>query len=124
MCKPSNNFKFCTCSSTDNLSETEYVWELTRYISNYDSWIMGTIIMPVEDLGQGVTLFSVLASLNSNINPFDFEYNPLEKDSLDISNGNMGYFKVIYEKGVWQEGENDGFSTKVKTINKGVLKLE
>ena len=59
---------------------------------------MGTIIMPVGDLGQGVTMSSVLAFLNSNINPFDFEYNPLENDSLDIRTGNEeGYFKVIYE---------------------------
>lgn len=125
MCKQSNNFKFCTCSNTDNLSETSYVWELTRFIRNYDSLSMGTIIMPVGDLGQGVTMSSVLAFLNSNINPFDFEYNPLENDSLDIRTGNEeGYFKVIYEKGVWQEGGNDPFSTKIKIINKGVLKLE
>ena len=109
MCKQSNNFKFCTCSNTDNLSETSYVWELTRFIRNYDSLSMGTIIMPVGDLGQGVTMSSVLAFLNSNINPFDFEYNPLENDSLDIRTGNdcskyvvSLQFSEIHPKHYWE----------------------
>ncbi|MFC5193751.1 hypothetical protein ACFPH8_00280 [Bizionia hallyeonensis] len=122
MCKPENNFNFCTCSNKEVLAESEFVWMLTRFIRNYDSGNMGSIIMPVEDLGEGVTLTNILAFLSANTNPFDFEYYPLERDCVDIRKGMMEYFKVIYKDGNWEEGQNDVFSSKERTIHKGMLK--
>lgn len=122
MCQSTDNYKFCTCSSLKELREKEYLWELTRYIKSEYSGIMGLIMMPVQDLGNGISVNNILKFLNSMSNPFDFDYMPKEKDCLEIRNKRTDYFMFIYENNKWKKGRNHPFSSVTKSIKKGFLK--
>jgi hypothetical protein len=100
----------------------DYQWHLTRYIGTDENGPMGSIVAPSRDLGEGLTLRTVLGILNGG-HAFDFAYSPVEKDSLRISRSANGsyyeYMSLLYEGGQWREGMNNVFTTMTEEVAKG-----
>jgi hypothetical protein len=118
MCTTNEGFKFCTC---DDINKAEYVWWLTRYLGNDENGPVGSIVPPAHDLGQGLTNGHILQLLNEG-KAFDFDYRPVERDSLCIRHslrGGYGYMSFLYEGGKWIEGMNPAFTSITEEIAKG-----
>uniref|UniRef100_UPI004049FEBA hypothetical protein n=2 Tax=Flavobacterium sp. TaxID=239 RepID=UPI004049FEBA len=122
MCKQNNEIIFCTCVDED-LEKCKYIWTLDKFIES--SRLIGKILMPIEDFGNGISSEKIVEKINKE-NIFDFEYIPQEWDCLHISinTGNRleyKYFSLLYEKGKWREG-GKAFS-RWKNIAKGEIKI-
>jgi hypothetical protein len=128
MCNVSHSFKFCTCAKEDKgpgapgSKLPEYTWWLSRFTGPDDSGIMGSIVGPSSDLGEGLTVAAVIDVLHSG-HGFDFPYFPAENDSLRISisgkDKGYRYMSFLYQKGNWTEGMNAPFTTRSEELAKG-----
>jgi len=100
----------------------EYSWYLTRFAGINNDGPVGSIVGPSADLGEGLTVQSVLEVLNSG-NAFDFGYTPAENDSLRISrsvkNSYYQYMSFLYKNGQWSVGMNPPFKTMSEDVAKG-----
>ncbi|HWK03530.1 MAG TPA: hypothetical protein VNS58_07855 [Puia sp.] len=125
MCNVTEGFRFCTCVEGKGGTGSEmpdYQWHLTRFIGTDENGPMGSIVAPSRDMGEGLTLQTVLEILNGG-HAFDFAYSPAEKDSLRISRSAEGsyyeYMSLLYEEGQWREGMNPPFTTEMEEIASG-----
>lgn len=130
MCTPKQQFLFCTCKDKNKPSTTGdllpyYSWTLRRALTEKKRLIMGKIILPKEDLGEGITLATILAQLNTQSHNFDFSYEPQERDSLRISfdnkKGASNYFRIAYQQGQWIEGSAPSFGSSSEELATGHL---
>lgn len=122
MCNTHQGIKFCTC---DDISQAEYTWRLTRYLGKDSNGPVGSIVAPADDLGQGLTSDRLLALLNGG-NAFDFDYSPMEKDSVRfVRNAKQGhwYMSFLYQGGKWIEGMNPVFTSVNKEIARGTVDI-
>ena len=126
-----SKYIFCTCSEENKSLEgplilKNYTWTLTNFLGVKKSLIRGKIVLPKNDLGDGINIDNILNQLNNNADNFDFDYKPNEKDCLRISTSNTNeeikYFKVLYENENWIKGSNPAFITISKTIAMGKIK--
>ena len=127
MCNVKEDFKFCTCQHKDTAPGEpgsklpEYIWRLNRFIGSEDNGIMGSITAPSADMGEGLTIETVIRVLQSG-NGFDFPYSPAENDCLAISRSvksSYAYMSFLYKDGKWEEGMNPPFTTKSEEIANG-----
>lgn len=129
MCNVTNTIKFCTCVNEDLKKEKDiYIWTLYRYLGSRESKFVGKIMLPVDDLNNGITVENIISKLNKE-NVFDFDYTAVDKDSLHIcfnaeKFNHYKYFTLIFKKGVWQEGSNSFTSALEEVIAKGKIELE
>lgn len=128
MCISNNSIKFCTCVE-GNIDEIKniYIWTLSRCIGPNESLRRGKIMIPVKDFENGISVDSIISKLNTE-NIFDFEYNAQERDSLHISfnaknREEYQYFSLIFWDGRWQEGRNSVFTSIIKKIAGGEVKI-
>lgn len=131
MCQEKKIFIFCTCQEEkqNNPKNVElldnYSWALTKFLGLKETSIRGKIVMPKNDLGNGLTIENILNQLNNNIDSFDFEYSPTERDCLDINvsrpTERVSYFKISYRNGSWIEGGNPAFRTIYEKIADGKI---
>jgi hypothetical protein len=126
MCDFSTGFKFCTCEDfKQNTTDIPYIWQLTRWLGNKETNMMGSIIGPSDSLGDGLTIELVLEKLNTG-NCFDFEYIPQENDQLQInytnSENEYSYMSVKYNHREWKEGMNSKFTSITKKLNEGYIR--
>lgn len=122
MCNIDQGLKFCTC---EDISEAEYTWRLTRYLGKDENGPVGSIVGPADDLGNGLTSERILSFLNGG-KAFDFEYMPLEKDSIRFhrkAKDGYWYMSFLYEDGQWVEGMNPVFTSVTEEIAKGKVEL-
>jgi hypothetical protein len=127
MCQAKDHFIFCSCEDeTQDSEENFYTWYLKRYVREYSSNVRGKIKVTKEDLGNGITREAICTQLNSNIQSFDFEYTPVERDTLQISVPDLyeeyHYFNLIFRDGNWQPGSNPVFSTINEKVAEGKIK--
>ena len=132
MCKNGKNLIFCTCLEKEESSiKTNFLegynWNLTRYLGRNSSSLIGKMVIPKKDLGNGVTIEKVINQLNGTIKTFDFDYTPQERDCLDISmphaTERIRFFRVIFIDGKWIEGGNNIFRSITKKIAEGKIKF-
>ena len=128
MCAPGNEIKFCTCveGSIDEIKNI-YIWNLSRYIGPKESMRRGKIMIPVKDFENGISAENIISKLNTE-NIFDFEYTAQERDTLHISfnadiTAKYKYFSLIFWEGKWQEGRNSVFTSIIKKIAGGEVKI-
>lgn len=134
MCIKNTKLTFCSCTTEDNniipndKNEIYYTWILTSYLGSKQTSLRGKILMPTNDLGNGLDLNNTIEMLNSGLNYFDFNYHPKENDCLHINNGcdypEYQYFSVIFKNNTWQKGRNPVFTSITKTIAKGKISKE
>ena len=87
MCKPSDQFLFCSCKEEKQLLPIgEYNWTLNRYLGSRPTSIRGKIMKPTNDLGDGITKETIIEALDANT-CFDFDYTPQERDTFHVDNG-------------------------------------
>jgi hypothetical protein len=133
MCNTNTGIRFCTClTKEDAPAKTgsklgNYKWHLTRFKGLDDSGIMGSIVGPSSDLGQGLSAEAILRVLNEG-SSFDFAYQPEEKDCLRLTSAVPGsyyeYMSFLYDGHQWIQGMNPPFTTRSEEIAKGdVFKL-
>lgn len=129
MCTPNNEINFCTCVE-GNIFEIKniYIWTLTRYIGSKESMRLGKILKPVKNFENGISVENIISKLNTG-NIFDFEYFPEEKDTLSIcfnadNRAEYQYFTLIFKDKNWTEGNNPAFTSIIKEIAQGELKLK
>lgn len=128
MCAPGNEITFCTCVE-GNIDEIKdiYIWTLSRYIGPKESMRKGKIMIPVKDFENGISAENIISKLNTE-NIFDFEYTAQERDTLHISfnaknTAEYKYFSLIFREGKWQEGRNSVFTSIIKKIAGGEVKI-
>lgn len=147
MCKEDLKIHFCTCSNKQEVNidfadEVVKLYQLKRndsimavlnddgsYIETYFKWtlssfkeevnrnsVMGMMIYPQRQINKELTIDSILEVLNSS-NPFDFNYEPKEKDFIKIEEKYkfielddhkrpvlMEYISFKFENGKWEFG--------------------
>ncbi len=139
MCDFTKGLKFCTCDpakgeivhnkkSRRNKDAAgslpkEYVWRLDRYITTVDNGMIGSMIMPRENLGDGLTEEWVLMHLNLE-NCFDFDYLPEEGDilTINLSGDGYSYMSFIFKQEKWVADIYIDFGTVLEEHNRGVVK--
>jgi hypothetical protein len=128
MCTPNTKLQFCTCIEGDiNDVKNIYIWTLLRYLSSKESRLRGKIMMPIYDFENGISAENISSKLNEG-NIFDFDYAPQERDTLHIkfnakNNEEYKYFSLIFRDGIWQEGNNPFFSSRLEEIAEGEIKV-
>jgi hypothetical protein len=124
MCQNGSAIKFCTCDIGEQKEAGVFYWTLYRYVGERTDRILGKIMPASQDLGQGITVHSVLQRLDEG-DSFDFDYTPSQRDEMYISmkreTGEHKYFRVIFGDGRWQEECNPVFSSIKKTIAGGTI---
>ncbi len=125
MCDQNEKFIFCTCGTEDELKQEEYTWRLTRFLGRKQTNIRGKILPPQTDLENGVNIKNISEQLNKS-NPFDFEYEPQERDVITVSisseRNRYSYFSLIYKNEKWEPGKNPAFTSKLQQLAQGNLK--
>ena len=85
MCDPEYHFKLCTCAAED--IEDANCWRLMRIDTAPQSNIVIGSICPPEFQIENATIYlqnKILEDLNKH-SVFDFEYAPVEGDTLEIT---------------------------------------
>lgn len=144
MCKENLKIRFCTCSNKqainiDFADEVEQLYLLKKsdslmaimnddgsYMETYFKWtlssfreevnknsVMGVMLHPQVQINNELTIDNISDVLNSN-NPFDFSYEPKEKDFIKIEEKYKlieledykrpeitGYISFKFENGKW-----------------------
>lgn len=129
MCDFDNGFILCTCVHLSRKEKksilNEYEWMLFSFIEEITPIEMGRYIIPRNNIGNGLTVESVLLNLNTK-NCFDFKYTPKEGDNLQIrlkkKREMISYLSFIYTNKEWIENHYDAFSTITEQVFKGKLK--
>jgi hypothetical protein len=126
MCENTSRLKFCTCAelSDSNKNDNSYYWTLSRLVGLKQEHLIGKVLGPTHDLGNGITTDAITQLINEG-NCFDFEYIPSENDTLSISrrSDNYRYFTLIYRNNQWREGQNPSFISITETIAEGRLDI-
>lgn len=141
MCKPTENLLLCTCEEIEKppvhhkkskrwikkqgIENTEeYIWYLSRYKGRYEGDEIGSIVFPSQWLTKNISSACVLEELNKR-NCFDFEYTPVEKDSLGIGikDNYRIYLYFTYENGCWIESMPLPFDIVTVRFKKGLVQL-
>ncbi|MEM1135356.1 MAG: hypothetical protein AAGI07_05905 [Bacteroidota bacterium] len=100
----------------------DYLWTLRKFFGHRKQPAKGRLILPKQDLGNGLRVEVLLYQLNHDIeNSFDFDYEPSERDSLVIHGREIGYSFVIHKDGNWVEGRNDPFRDIEREIASGKI---
>ncbi|SEW33031.1 hypothetical protein SAMN05421841_2357 [Chryseobacterium wanjuense] len=126
MCIPNTELQFCTCVEGNIFDIKDiYIWTLRTFVGLKESDRRGKIMIPVENLGNGITIENVIARLNTG-NIFDFEYIPKERDTLHISfnaknKSDYKYFSLIYINKIWEQGSNPVFTSISNQIAEGEI---
>ncbi|MDJ1496070.1 hypothetical protein QNI19_24250 [Cytophagaceae bacterium DM2B3-1] len=127
MCKNTSQLKFCTCIDTPEGTpdpKDTYVWVLSRLVGLKKEHLIGRVMGPTQDLGNGITAETIAQLLNDG-NCFDFDYTPSKDDTLSISirSGSYQYFTLIFRGQQWEEGNNPSFISIKEQIAKGTLEI-
>ena len=118
MCSKSDGFKLCTCS--DDIDEDKPHWILERLKTKKNGskfMVIGTF-----DVNYLENLEYVLEQLN-NHNPFDFDYEPRNRDLLTLK-FEEGEFNLFYYNKRWTDFDEyeDLEENQKEGIRKGLLK--
>lgn len=158
MCKENLKIRFCTCSNKlainiDFADEVANLYQLKKneslmallnddgsYMETYFKWtlssfkeevhkhsVMGMMIRPQGQINKELTIEHISEVLNSN-NPFDFNYEPKEKDFIKIEEkykfieledhkrpNLSGYISFKFENGKWIFGRYPMYYVHKKT---------
>ena len=100
MCKI-GEFKLCTCS--EEIDESKPHWVLERLSVSKNEIKQVTIGIYRHEYITNIGF--VVDKLNTE-NPFDFEYNPRQKDMLSLNFDDVA-FTLIFTNGKWREFDDD-----------------
>lgn len=141
MCDFEKGFKLCSCKleipkiqknkkskkyKDIPVQKSDYRWVLSRLAgirdeTNDEFLIEGEYSMPSKDIGKGLDDEWIMLNLNLE-NCFDFEYCPMEGDSLSFfSNANFEYLSFIFKNGNWIIAHYDSFNMILKKIDEGIV---
>ena len=112
MCKI-GEFKLCTCS--DKIDKSKPHWILEKLSVNKDEIYDVIIGLYTEEYVMNIDF--IINKLNHG-NPFDFEYNPKQKDILTLNFDEVA-FTLIYTNGKWREFDDEycGLEENQKQFN-------
>ena len=123
MCSTSDGFKLCTCSDDIDKEKPHWVLERLKTKKNDNKFmVIGTF-----DVNYLENLEYVLEQLN-NHNPFDFDYEPRNRDLLTLK-FEEGEFNLFYYNKRWTDfdeyedlEENQKEEMQKGLLNGGLLK--
>ena len=128
MCESIDKYIFCTCAPGTGAARMgakklpDHSWRLARFIKEEWSGMMGRVMMPRKDLGEGITEDQLLAQLNGG-QLFDFDYQPQEMDQLTIwhkwAKSGSSRISLLYTDGSWAPGMHPAFSTISEELHNG-----
>ena len=120
MCDPGYHFKLCTCAA-ENIDDAN-CWRLLRIDTTPQSNTVIGIICPPEFQFGNTAIYlqnKILEDLNKH-SVFDFEYTPVEGDTLEITMDEHE-LSFKYENGKFIDGEVDYEFTPMKDIAEGYI---
>jgi len=118
MCSTSDGFKLCTCSGDIDEDKPHWVLERLKTKKNGSKFmVIGTF-----DVNYLENLEYVLEQLN-NHNPFDFDYEPRNRDLLTLK-FEEGEFNLFYYNKRWTDFDEyeDLEENQKEEMQKGLLK--
>ena len=118
MCSTSDGFKLCTCSGDIDEDKPHWVLECLKTKKNGGKFmVIGTF-----DVNYLENLEYVLEQLN-NHNPFDFDYEPRNRDLLTLK-FEEGEFNLFYYNKRWTDFDEyeDLKENQKEEVQKGLLK--
>lgn len=139
MCDFTKGLKFCTCDPvTGNITHNkksrrnkdtsgsfpkEFTWTLDRYVTTLETDFIGSMRMPQDNLGNGLSEEWVLLHLNLE-NCFDFDYIPHEGDRLMIrdKDDSYQYMSFIFKGNSWIADVYIGFGDVLEEKKRGFVK--
>lgn len=99
----------------------DYDWMLYKFIGMSDEEEMGSYGLPVNNVGNGLTVAFVLNELNKK-NCFDFDYQPSEGDNLIIGKTDArDRIEFIFRNGHWIEDHYSPFYHNCEKMCSGKL---
>lgn len=113
MCKISDKIKFCTCKSS-SVEKLKHYWIFHQYVEGQENIVIGTTMMPyLLDEQVEIQNKTLLLKRINEVDAFDVELNPKEKDRLQLSfkcGGDMNDFLDYgfeFRDGKWVEEQFD-----------------
>lgn len=102
-----------------------YIWKLLRITGTTAGIEMGRYMMPTEDIGNGLDAEWIALNLN-NVDGFDFEYHPIEGDTLFITqNQEMApYISFIYRNCEWVIDHYNPFDFTIQELRSGKIESQ
>ena len=94
MCTFDKKLKLCTCAG--EVDKKQPYWELYRGISGHGIDIIEGFFMPPEQAEIDIG-YLINSQLNENDTVFDFEYSPLDGDSLTL-HFKRQHFTFVYSQ--------------------------
>lgn len=135
MCNFNQGFILCKCNDPRTVvhnkksrrnkgnSSVEYALTLNRFIGRSEKGERGRYVMPINDIGYGLTADFVVNQLNIR-NCFDFDYIPNEGDNLIITrNEPNDRIEFIFKNGKWIDDHYSPFNHETETFDNGKLKV-
>ena len=122
MCDNGYHFKLCTCAA-ENIDDAN-CWRLMRIDTAPQSDIVIGSICPPEFQFENTAIYlqsKILEDLNKH-SVFDFEYTPVEGDTLEITMDEHE-LSFKYENGKFIDGEVDYEFTPMKDIAEGNIEV-
>lgn len=140
MCQNGKEIKLCTCvpngmdtiihhkNSRKNRQKrrVDFTWTLEKCLGWSKTTMDGMGYMPEKALTEDLTNERMLVDLNSK-NCFDFDYEPNEKDNLQIFTPESSirrHLSFIFRNGEWVAGSHMPFMYEMEKINFGKVTLE
>lgn len=140
MCQSGKEIKLCTCvpngmdtiihhkNSRKNRQKrrVDFTWTLEKCLGWSKTTMDGMGYMPEKALTEDLTNERMLIDLNSK-NCFDFDYEPSEKDNLQIfaPEGSIRrHLSFIFQNGEWIASSHLPFMYEMEKINFGKVTLE
>lgn len=99
MCDVNGPFKLCTCSKEVDKNKPHWILKSVRNNSEFDLEIMGLLAAQFL-IFKPIIRRHILKRMNSKTSVFDFEYEPKEKDVLELHGEYESYF-LEYNNGKW-----------------------
>ncbi|PTX58396.1 hypothetical protein C8N46_11441 [Kordia periserrulae] len=133
-----NDSRMAILNDDGSYMETYFKWTLSSFKEEVNkNGVMGMMVYPKTQINNELTIDSILEALNSNSNPFDFNYKPKEKDFIKIEEkykfieiddhkrpAIMEYISFKFENGKWEFGRypmhfihQETEIGKIKTLN-------
>lgn len=140
MCQSGKEIKLCTCvpngmdtiihhkNSRKNRQKrrVDFTWTLEKCVGYSKTTMDGMGYRPEESLSEDLTNEGILIDLNSK-NCFDFDYEPSEKDNLQIfatESSIRRHLSFIFKNGEWIASSHLPFMYEMEKINFGKVIIE
>lgn len=121
MCDLNGPFRLCTCNADIDYSKPHWILRMNNTNEGEDMMVIIGMMTPMNLIDK-IERRKILRRLNT-INVFDFDYEPIENDQLELNLSEDNGYKFTFKNGKWKieewYGEHPIFEHQ--TSKKGII---